>query len=139
MLGLSYLSALKHPEQGVMRNVVRFHHQPYAGDCGDVSPIGEAIPLEARIASVCDEYDSLVTGRPRRPAISSNDALLEIFEHRAGKFDPKVVDVFVEIVRRLQRTHSDLQAYLSEDADSMEYFAMQRTLRRAAERALATE
>ena len=57
-------------------------------------------------------------------------------EHRSGKFDPKVVDVFVEIVRDLQRTHSDLQAYLAEDADSMEYFAMQRTLKRAAERAL---
>ena len=101
-------------------------------------PVGEAIPVEARIASVCDAYDSLVAGRPRRPAISSNDALREIFKHRAGKFDPKVVDVFVEIVRRLLRTHPNLQEYLSEGADNMEYFAMQRTLKRAAERALTS-
>lgn len=137
--GLELLVRVKHPEHGVVRNVVQFHHHSYAADTAQSLPMGEAIPLEARIVSVCDEYDSLVTGRPRRPAVSSNDALLEIFEHRSGKFDPKVVDVFVEIVRRLLRTHPDLQAYLSDEADSMEYFAMQRTLKRAADRALTTK
>ena len=134
-VGAGLVERLKHLEQSVVRNVVRFHHHPYFGDTRQSLPMGEAIPLEARIASVCDEYDSLITGRPRRPAISSDDALLEIFEHRSRKFDPKVVDVFVEIVRRLQRTHPNLQTYLSEEADGMEYFAMHRTLQRAAERA----
>ena len=64
------------------------------------------------------------------------DALREIFAERCQKFDPKIVNVFVEIVRGLQRTHPDLQAYLSEEAESIEYFAMQRTLKRAAEHAL---
>jgi len=57
---------------------------------------------------------------------------------KGRKFDPKVVDVFVEMVRRLQRMHPDLQAYLSEQAASLEYFAMQRTLKSAAKRALST-
>ena len=108
-VGAELLERLKHPEQSVLRNVVRFHHQPYGGSTPQHLPMGEAIPLEARIAAVCDEYDSLVTGRPRRPAISGNEALREIFAQRAGKFDPKVVDVFVEMVRRLQRTHPDLK------------------------------
>jgi HD-GYP domain-containing protein (c-di-GMP phosphodiesterase class II) len=138
-VGAELLERLKHPEQSVLRNVVRFHHQPYAGSTPQHLPMGEAIPLEARIAAVCDEYDSLVTGRPRRPAITGNEALREIFAQRAGKFDPKIVDVFVEIVRRLHRTHPDLQGYLSEEAESLEYFAMQRSLKRAAERALANE
>lgn len=123
-------------DQTIVQNVVRFHHHSYSGDASNSDLRGEALPLEARIASVCDEYDSLVTGRPRRPAISSNDALREMFAQRSGKFDPKIVDVLVEIVRGLQRAHPDLQAYLSEEAESIEYFAMQRTLKRAAEHAL---
>jgi len=137
--GAELVERLSLPEQEVVQNVVRYHHVSYGGDMAH-SPIrAEGIPLEARIAAVCDEYDSLVTGRPRRPPISSGDALREIFENHSGKFDPKIVDVFVEIVRRLQRTRPDLQAYLSQEAESIEYFAMQRTLKRAAERAQATE
>ncbi len=137
-IGAELLESVKLPAQGVVRNVIRFHHHAYDG--GTHSQVrGEAIPLESRIAAVCDEYDSLVTGRPRRPPVSTSEALSEIFEHRAGKFDPQVVDIFVEIVRDLQRSQPDLQAYLSEDAENMEYFAMQRTLKKAAERALAAE
>jgi putative two-component system response regulator len=137
-VGAELLERLKHPEQSVLRNVVRLHHQPYAGSTPQHLPMGEAIPLEARIAAVCDEYDSLVTGRPRCPAIGGNEALRKIFAQRARKFDPKIVDVFVEMVRRLQRTHPDLQAHLSEEAASLEYFAIQRTLKSAADRALST-
>jgi len=137
-IGAELLESVKLPAQGVVRNVIRFHHHAYNG--GTHSQVrGEAIPLESRIAAACDEYDSLVTGRPRRPPVSTSEALSEIFEHRAGKFDPQVVDIFVEIVRDLQRSQPDLQAYLSEDAENMEYFAMQRTLKKAAERALAAE
>lgn len=137
--GAELLERIELPSFTTIQNVVRFHHHSYSGDAGNPGLRGEALPLEARIASVCDEYDSLVTGRPRRPAISSNDALREIFAQRSGKFDPKIVDVFVEIVRALHRTHSDLQAYLSDEAESIEYFAMQRTLKRAAQHALSND
>jgi HD-GYP domain-containing protein (c-di-GMP phosphodiesterase class II) len=138
-IGAELLERVKLPAQGVVRNLIRFHHHAYNGGTTHSEVSGEAIPLESRIASVCDEYDSLVTGRPRRPPVSISEALGEIFEQRGGKFDPQVVDIFVEIVRDLQRSQVDLQAYLSEDAENMEYFAMQRTLKRAAERALTTK
>jgi len=138
-VGAELLEAIKHPEQGVIRNVVHFHHHAYGGSAATESPVGDAIPLEARIASVCDEYDALVAGRPRRSPIPSSAALREIFAQRGARFDPTVVDAFVDLVRRLRRKHSDLQAYLSQDADSMGYFAMHRTLRRAAERALTAD
>ncbi len=137
--GAELIERIELPSLTTIRNVVRFHHHSYSGDASNSGLRGQALPLEARIASVCDEYDSLVTGRPRRPAIGSNDALREIFAQRCQKFDPKIVDVFVEIVRALQRTHPDLQAYLSEEAESIEYFAMQRTLKRAAEHALTND
>jgi HD-GYP domain-containing protein (c-di-GMP phosphodiesterase class II) len=134
-IGTELFERVKLPDQSVVRNVIRFHHHAYEGGTTPSVVKGEAIPLEARIASVCDRYDALVAGRPRRPAISSADALRELFELRSRDFDPNLVDVVIDVVRRLQRTHLDLQAYLSEEADTMEYFAMQRTLKRAAARA----
>lgn len=127
-VGSELLERVRIPEQTVVRNVIHFHHDCYEG---------EAIPLEARIASVCDRYDTLVTGRPRKAAVNSADALREIFQQRSRAFDPNVVDVFIEVIRRLERTHSDVQEYLSEEADNIQYFATQRILRKAASRALA--
>lgn len=124
------------PDRSIVENVVRFHHHRYEGGTEGTPQKADAIPLEARIASVCDRYDSLVTGRPRRPRISGTDALREVFQQRSTDFDPRVVDAFVEVVRRLQRDHADVQEYLSEEADTIEYFAMQRTISRAAKRAL---
>jgi len=95
--GIDLIERATLPNSKIVQNVVRFHHHSYAGDTAGSPLRGEAIPIEARIASVCDEYDSLVTGRPRRPPISSHDALREIFEQRSQKFDPTVVDVFVEL------------------------------------------
>lgn len=138
-IGAELLEHVKLAKQSVVLNVIRFHHHAYEGATAHSVANGEAIPLEARIASVCDRYDALVAGRPRKPAISSADALRELFEQRSRDFDPNLVDVVIDVVRRLQRTHPDVQAYLSEEADTMEYFAMQRTLKKAAERALAND
>ena len=134
--GAEILQRAELSDRSIVENIVRFHHHRYEGGTESTSPKADAIPLEARIASVCDRYDSLVTGRPRRPRISSTNALREVFQHRSKDFDPTVVDAFVEVVRRLQRDHADVQAYLSEGAEAMEYFAMQRTISRAAKRAL---
>ena len=63
--------------------MIRFHHHAYQGGPVYLAAKGEAIPLEARIACVCDRYDALVAGRPRKPAVSSSDALRELFEQRS--------------------------------------------------------
>lgn len=97
------------------------------------------IPLEARIASVCDRYDALVAGRPRKPAVSSSDALREILDQRSREFDPNIVDIAIDVVRRLQRTHANVQVYLSEEADGIEYFALQRALKKVATKSLCDE
>jgi hypothetical protein len=50
---------------------------------------------------------------------------------RGRDFDPKLTDLLIDIVRRLGSEHDDLKAYLSSEADDIEYFAAQRALRRA--------
>lgn len=128
-VGADFVERLMPEHGGTHVNIVRFHHHAYDGGAFGVSPKGESIPLEARIAAVCDRYDLLVVGRPRQTAVTSNEALRQIHQQRSLMFDPAIVDVFIDLVRRLRRTHSDLQMFLSEDASRIEYFVVHRALK----------
>jgi HD-GYP domain-containing protein (c-di-GMP phosphodiesterase class II) len=53
--------------------------------------------LGARIIGVLDAYVSMTTGRPYRAAMSHNEAIAELRRCAGSQFDPKVVDVFMQI------------------------------------------
>jgi HD-GYP domain-containing protein (c-di-GMP phosphodiesterase class II) len=112
-------------------NVAMFHHAPYDGMGGRKLPLGDKIPLEARIVSICDAFDGLIIGRPRRRAVSAQDALKELFRCGGRDFDPRLIELFVEMMRTLIREHADLVAFLSQGGERIQYFAAQRMLRRS--------
>jgi len=62
---------------------------------------GEQIPLAARIFAVVDAWDALCSDRLFRKAWSEEKAR-EYIRDQAGKhFDPKVVEVFLEMDRSI--------------------------------------
>jgi len=80
-------------------NVVRHHHERWDGSGYPDGLKGEAIPLEARIFSVADVFDALVSPRPYKKAWPLAEAAREL-EKEAGKsLDPKVVEVFLQALR----------------------------------------
>jgi putative nucleotidyltransferase with HDIG domain len=94
--------ALLEPVGGSLRRVIPIilaHHDKFDGT-GYHSTQGEDIPLESRIISVADVYDSLTSDRPYRKAMPPFEAR-EIIEKGAGtEFDPDVVRAFVALFRR---------------------------------------
>lgn len=130
-VGADLLERAEFPHKRVVANVARYHHAPFDGVGASFNLKGDAIPLEARIVGVCDAFDAFVMGRPRRPAMPPAAALSEILQQRGRDFDPKLVDLLIDLVRRLQREHPDLMNYLAEEAEHIEHFATQRMLRRA--------
>ena len=78
--------------------IVLAHHDKYNGS-GYHASAGEAIPLEARIISVADVYDSLTSDRPYRKAMSPYDAKDIIVKGTGTDFDPKVVEAFLDAFR----------------------------------------
>lgn len=71
------------------------HHERWDGTGYPRGLAGEAIPLEARIMSLADMYDALVSERPYKKAWSHDRAVGEIISKRSTQFDPVVVDAFI--------------------------------------------
>lgn len=100
----------RHPEYGaaIMMPVKAFqkiipfmfyHHEKYcAGGGYPLGLSGDAIPLEARIIAVVDAYDAMTSHRPYRRALSIEQAVQELLKHSGTQFDPKLVDVFLQIL-----------------------------------------
>jgi putative nucleotidyltransferase with HDIG domain len=94
--------AILEPVGGSLRRVIPIvlaHHDKFDGS-GYRPTSGEEIPIEARIITVADVYDSLTSDRPYRKAMSPFEAKDVIVKGRGSDFDPRVVDAFVEAFRR---------------------------------------
>jgi putative nucleotidyltransferase with HDIG domain len=90
------------PVGGSLRRVIPIilaHHDKFDGS-GYHETSGEAIPLEARIISVADVYDSLTSDRPYRKAMSPFEARDIILKGSDTEFDPRVVAAFHNAFRR---------------------------------------
>jgi HD-GYP domain-containing protein (c-di-GMP phosphodiesterase class II) len=74
--------------------VVLHHHERWDGAGYPAGLAGAAIPLGARIFTVSDAFDAMISNRPYRKGMPYEHALREI-HHMSGKqFDPAVVDAF---------------------------------------------
>jgi putative nucleotidyltransferase with HDIG domain len=78
--------------------IVLAHHDKFDGS-GYHPTRGQQIPLEARIITVADVYDSLTSDRPYRKAMSPFEAKDIIVKGKGTEFDPHVVDAFLAAFR----------------------------------------
>jgi putative nucleotidyltransferase with HDIG domain len=90
------------PVGGSLRRVIPIvlaHHDKFDGT-GYHPTSGQGIPIEARILSVADVYDSLTSDRPYRKAMSPFEAKDIIVKGSGTDFDPQVVAAFTDAFRR---------------------------------------
>lgn len=83
----------------VARQVALNHHERWDGSGYPAGRAGEEIPLAARIVSVADVYDALITARPYKAAWPVERALVELMRMRGKTLCPASVDVFMELWR----------------------------------------
>ncbi len=78
------------------------HHQRWDGTgytgTDDIPLAGEDIPYEARITSIVDVFDALISPRCYKEPIPIDDALAIIQEDSGKAFDPEMVTAFMEIL-----------------------------------------
>ncbi len=76
-------------------DIILYHHEHWDGTGYPKGMKGEEIPLAARIITISDVYDALVSKRPYKEAYTHEKAL-EIMKESASYFDPVLFRIFIE-------------------------------------------
>jgi HD-GYP domain-containing protein (c-di-GMP phosphodiesterase class II) len=105
-----YALMKKHPEYGwaVLRLLpglgqaslhVLHHHESYDGKGYPAGLKAEEIPIGARIVSVIDAFDAMVSSRPYRQGLPQEEAIRRLILSSDTQFDPAVVQCFLHIAQ----------------------------------------
>ena len=88
-IGAYILGELDIPD--LAKHVARHHHERYDGGGYPDGLAGEQIPLAARVLTVADALDAMVSDRPYRKALPIDVALEELRAKAGSQFCPAVV------------------------------------------------
>jgi HD-GYP domain-containing protein (c-di-GMP phosphodiesterase class II) len=88
------------PDLMAVAPIVRSSHERWDGTGYPDHLGGDAIPIGARIVSVCDAFDAMISDRPYCGQRSTDDALAEIARCSGTHFDPTVVDAFFAVMHQ---------------------------------------
>lgn len=81
--------------------MIMHHHERFDGT-GYPSRLKKGkIPQGARVMAVADAFEAMVYGRPYRERMDISSAVKEIKKKSGKQFDPKVVEAFLKVVKRI--------------------------------------
>lgn len=85
------------PEEQAIIDVVEFHHERWNGTGYPYGLSGGDIPAFARVCSIIDSFDSMLSNRPYRSRISLEEAKEELRRHSGTQFDKQYVELFLQL------------------------------------------
>ena len=95
--------------------VVKCHHERIDGTGYPEGLSGESIPLLARIISVADAFDAMMSDRIYRSRLNIDQARQQLLNGAGTQFDAYIVSVFINIIDRMTE-----EGMLTEAAASFE-------------------
>jgi len=98
--GAYILSTYPNP---MAKQIALSHHEMWDGNGYPYRLQGEMIPLAARIVSIADVYDALRMKRSYKPAYAHPVALAKIRDWSGSHFDPRLVEIFMELHGEFER------------------------------------
>jgi len=97
-IGVEILSGSDSVLMNMAAEIAQNHHEKWDGSGYPCGLKGEAIPLTGRVVAVADVFDALTTARPYKKAWEIEDAVNFLKEQSGQHFDPKLVELFIEIL-----------------------------------------
>lgn len=93
LIGFSMAQQLHSVHARVGQGILH-HHERWNGTGYPEGLSGEDINLYSRLIAVADVYDALVSNRPYRPAVATQEAFEYIMANGGILFDPEIVKIF---------------------------------------------
>jgi putative two-component system response regulator len=100
-IGARILAPARSPVLRMAADIAGTHHERWDGNGYVAGLVGAEIPLAGRITALADVWDTLTHERPYKAAWDEDRALGEVSAQAGAHFDPRVVDAFRTIDRRL--------------------------------------
>lgn len=97
-IGAELLSGSESPLLKTAKVIAHTHHEYWNGKGYPMGLKGEEIPLYGRIVCICDVFDALISERPYKTAWPISDAIAEITSLEGELFDPKLTQLFIELL-----------------------------------------
>lgn len=95
------------PALVVASDFIRHQFERYDGSGFPDALAGEHIPLGSRVLAVVRDYGDWLAGRFNGVACNASQARHEIESQTGKRYDPQVVDAFIQVARRYQHDHLD--------------------------------
>lgn len=96
---IGYHLVMSVPELSAVADYILAHHERWDGSGYPLGLSGEDIPLLSRILAVADAYDAMLSNRAYRQAMSKEAAIEELIRNSGSQFDPKIAEIFIELMR----------------------------------------
>ena len=94
---------------------ILYHHERYDGKGYPFNLSGKEIPLEGRIMALADSFDAMTVERPYKKAIPYAEAIAELERNKQVQFDPEIVDLFTDFLKRYQNVEQLLTPKIREN------------------------
>ncbi|MFA5866795.1 MAG: HD domain-containing phosphohydrolase [Actinomycetota bacterium] len=117
-LGVSILEPIDFPWP--VLGAVGHHHERFDGEGYPDSLAGDKIPLEGRILAVADAYESMVSDRPYRSALETDDIVKEFTKESGRQFDSGAVSALLGVIQdEIKEEPSAAEAISQEPLDGL--------------------
>jgi putative nucleotidyltransferase with HDIG domain len=121
-----YEEVKKHPEKGAnilsavsmfkeIVPLVFYHHERVDGKGYPIGLKGDEIPFLARIISVADAFDAMMSNRKYRTKLDIQDTIEQLLEGSGTQFDPVVINKFLILLKDYDKLESEMNESLEYD------------------------
>jgi len=105
-IGAKILAESTHASIQMAASIAHCHHERHDGSGYPRGLAGDAIPIEARITLLCDQYDALTSLRPYKQAFPHAEAVRKICEGDGrtlpSHFHPDVLKTFLAVAGQME-------------------------------------